>query len=149
MNYTQFYGIKWATRLRRGKSKNRAGSIFVVSNENIQEIARYLFSLRFGCRLSTATAQRKEPITCLGNSCYHFFARRQRLLLIAHGWFLTDKKNPKGYYITDIVTGALWIEREIFDLWGIEFSGHPRMEQLLTLNSPENPDRPLRFGRSL
>jgi len=110
---------------------------FVVSNENLKEIARYLF-VTLGCRLSTATAQETYHVSHDASGCYYC----PRVVL-------TDKKNPKVNTITDIVTGALWIEREIFDLWGIEFSGHPRMEQLLTLNSPENPDRPLRFGRSL
>ncbi|MCZ8344203.1 MAG: NADH-quinone oxidoreductase subunit C [Leptospira sp.] len=33
--------------------------------------------------------------------------------------------------ITDIFVGANWPEREIFDLMGIEFSGHPQLERLI------------------
>lgn len=33
--------------------------------------------------------------------------------------------------ITDVYVGALWTEREVFDLVGITFEGHPRMTRLL------------------
>ncbi|MFH0881428.1 MAG: NADH-quinone oxidoreductase subunit C [bacterium] len=33
---------------------------------------------------------------------------------------------------TDLFIGALWTEREIFDLMGIRFTGHPRMTRLLS-----------------
>jgi len=36
--------------------------------------------------------------------------------------------------LTDLFVGANWTEREIFDLYGINFKGHPRMARLL------NPD---------
>ncbi|HPC35317.1 MAG TPA: NADH-quinone oxidoreductase subunit C [Candidatus Marinimicrobia bacterium] len=117
---------------------------FVVSNENLKEIARYLF-VTLGCRLSTASAQE----TYHGLEILYHFSHDASGCYYCPRVVLNDKKNPKVNTITDIVTGALWIEREIFDLWGIEFVGHPRMDQLLTLNSPENPDRPLRFGRLL
>lgn len=114
---------------------------FVVSNENLREVARHLF-VTLGCRLSTATAQ----------ETYHGLEILYHFSHDASGCYycprvITGKDHPKVNSITEIVTGALWIEREMFDLWGIEFVGHPRMEQLLTLNNPENPNKPLRFGR--
>jgi NADH-quinone oxidoreductase subunit C len=114
---------------------------FVVSNENLRDVARHLF-VTLGCRLSTATAQ----------ETYHGLVILYHFSHDASGCYycprvITNKEHPKVNSITEIVTGALWIEREMFDLWGIEFTGHPRMEQLLTLNSPNNPNKPLRFGR--
>jgi NADH-quinone oxidoreductase subunit C len=49
--------------------------------------------------------------------------------------------------ITPIIRGAEWIEREISELFGIAFEGHPRPERLLTRDHPKPPDRPLRLRR--
>ncbi|GBE29241.1 MAG TPA: hypothetical protein ENH10_10540 [Bacteroidetes bacterium] len=42
--------------------------------------------------------------------------------------------NPTLPTLTDLFVGASWTEREIFDLMGITFTGHPRMTRIL------NPD---------
>lgn len=33
--------------------------------------------------------------------------------------------------LTDLFAGADWMEREIFDLFGIEFEGHPQLKRIL------------------
>ncbi len=115
---------------------------FVVKEEHLLEIVKYLFD-GIGCRLSTATAQE----TYHGLEILYHFSLDKAGIYFCPRIVISDKQNPKVLSITALVPGAVWIEREMFDLWGIEFVGHPRMEQLLTLNSPENPNQPLRFGR--
>jgi NADH-quinone oxidoreductase subunit C len=114
---------------------------FYVPNEEITTMAEYLHK-KLGCRLSTATAQETYDgieIT------YHFSLDRIGQYFCPR--VLLDKKQPRVQSITPIVYGAIWIEREIFDFWGVEFVGHPRMERLLALHHPQNLDKPLRFGR--
>jgi NADH-quinone oxidoreductase subunit C len=40
----------------------------------------------------------------------------------------TDGQAPS---ITSIIPGANWYERELFDLFGIEFEGHPDLKRIM------------------
>ncbi|MFA4839500.1 MAG: NADH-quinone oxidoreductase subunit C [Candidatus Neomarinimicrobiota bacterium] len=116
---------------------------FNVGSENLCEVAEYLFK-NLGCRLSTATAmEMMHGIEIL----YHFSLDRAGQYFCPRV-VITDKEHPKVPSITSIIGGAVWIEREMFDLWGIEFDGHPRMEELLTIHHPRGLKQPMRFGRT-
>ncbi len=116
---------------------------FDVKNEDLRDIVKLLFN-DMGCRLSTATGMEMEAALEI---VYHFsdddtgqyYCPRVKI---------KDKKNPEVNSIVPIVKGAEWIEREIFDFWGIIFTDHPRMERLLALNHPENLKNPLRMEDS-
>jgi len=113
---------------------------FNVTNDDLQDIADYLFN-KMGCRLSTATAMEMyHGIEIL----YHFSLDKTGQYFCPR-IVIKDKKNPKVNSISSIIEGAIWIEREIFDLLGVEFIGHPRMEELLTLHHPGTVKQPLRF----
>lgn len=45
------------------------------------------------------------------------------------------KENAEVDTITDLFSGANWMERETFDFFGIKFKGHPDMRTIL--NDPE------------
>ncbi len=40
----------------------------------------------------------------------------------------TDRQAPS---ITPLIAGANWYERELFDLFGIEFQGHPNLRRIM------------------
>jgi NADH-quinone oxidoreductase subunit C len=42
----------------------------------------------------------------------------------------TDRQNPRVSSVTAIWKGALLMEREVFDLMGINFSGHPDLRRI-------------------
>ena len=115
---------------------------FEVSNENVRDVVQYIFRT-LGCRLSTATATELYQ----GVEVLYHFSDDESGQYFCPRIIIKDKKNPSMNSITPIVKGAEWIEREMFDLWGINFEGHPRMEKLLTLNNPKNHDKPLRLRR--
>ncbi len=52
--------------------------------------------------------------------------------MVEHRWLriktLTDERVPT---VTDIFPGANWYERELFDLFGIHFDGHPELTRLM------------------
>ncbi|MFQ5454130.1 MAG: NADH-quinone oxidoreductase subunit C [Candidatus Zixiibacteriota bacterium] len=50
--------------------------------------------------------------------------------------------NPKIHTLTNLWAGANWLEREVFDLMGIHFEGHPDLTKILTAD--ELKGHPLR-----
>lgn len=60
---------------------------------------------------------------------YHLLSPRQnqRIRMTVQ----TDEETPVPS-VTEIWPGALWFEREAYDLYGILFSGHPDLRRLLT-----------------
>ncbi|MCK4837916.1 MAG: NADH-quinone oxidoreductase subunit NuoB [Desulfobulbaceae bacterium] len=64
---------------------------------------------------------------------------------LGHKVFLrcpVSKEQPEINTISDIFRGAEWHEREVFDLFGIRFSGHPDMRRIFLLD--DFPGYPLR-----
>lgn len=58
------------------------------------------------------------------------------LVSYAHGHVLTlkvnaDRESPKIPTVSGVWAGANWLEREAFDLLGIEFLGHPDLRRIL------------------
>ena len=66
------------------------------------------------------------------------FAVVAHLLSIIHNWrirvrvFALDDVKPVISSVTDIWPAANWFEREAFDMFGIEFDGHPDPRRILT-----------------
>jgi NADH dehydrogenase I D subunit len=102
-----------------------------VKPEGIVEIARHLKSSKY---LSfkvltdlTAVHERREnhPFTIV----YHLYSvegnRRIRLKVNL------DREDQKPPTITTLWRSANWYEREVFDMFGIEFEGHPNMKRIL------------------
>ena len=63
-------------------------------------------------------------------------ASRVRLKIPLYG------ENPRAQSVTDIWPSANWYEREVFDLFGIHFEGHPKLRRLIM--PPEWEGHPLR-----
>lgn len=126
-----------------GRTIDKKGRLyFEVAPENLHEVVRYLF-LTLGCRLSTATGMEMYR----GLEVLYQFSHDATGQYYCPRVVMTDRKNSRMPSITPIVKGAEWIEREMAELLGIVFEGHPRPEPLLTKNHPQPPDLPLRKRR--
>ncbi|MFZ0242133.1 MAG: NADH-quinone oxidoreductase subunit B/C/D [Desulfobacterales bacterium] len=107
-----------------------------VNRERVKEVLQHLktaASPRFR-RLEDVTAidesARRDRSNRPGYSLvYHLLAfdspRRVRLKIDVDG------VNPAAASVTDIWPSAAWYEREVFDLFGIDFHGHPNLRRLL------------------
>jgi Ni,Fe-hydrogenase III component G len=97
-----------------------------ISPEDLKESVR-IFHQDLGLRFSIATGtdtQADIEIT------YHFSSdgTGQFFSLRVH---LKDKVNPEIDSISGIMKAGEWIEREIWELLGVNFKGHPDLRRLL------------------
>jgi NADH-quinone oxidoreductase subunit C len=77
---------------------------------------------------------------------YHFFSlsarRRLRLKIRLPG------KDPEAASLTALWKNADWLEREVFDMFGVRFAGHPELRRLFMNEEfeghPLRKDYPLR-----
>lgn len=127
-----------------GRTIDKEGRLyFEVAGENLLEVVRYLFRT-MGCRLSTATAMEMYR----GLEVLYHFSHDATGRYFCPRLVITDLKDPKAPSIAPVVKGAEWIEREMSELLGITFVGHPQPERLLTRDHPKTPHLPLRRRRA-
>jgi len=98
----------------------------------LRTIATYLFK-ELGARFNIASGMdEREHMEIL----YHFTLEDMNLIISLR--VKLDKKNLKIDSLTTLFEAANWVEREIHELLGIDFIGHPDLRRLLL---PENwPD---------
>ena len=74
---------------------------------------------------------------------YHF-SNDKTGQMITLKTLIKDKKNPRIKSIAPIIKGAEWIEREMWELLGIRFDGHPNLKRLLLADEFPEGVHPLR-----
>jgi len=73
---------------------------------------------------------------------YHFTIEDLRLILSLR--VKLEKTNPRIDSLAPVFKGANWIEREMWELLGIEFTGHPDLKRLLLADEWPKGVYPLR-----
>jgi NADH-quinone oxidoreductase subunit C len=85
--------------------------------ENPQTKMDYLFSL--------TASDRKDGL----NVIYHLTSTEYRHTVVLKV-ILADKENPMVATVSDLWSAAEYLEREVFDLFGIKFENHPDLRRL-------------------
>jgi Ni,Fe-hydrogenase III component G len=118
------------------KSKKR---MYVsAAKDDTKDIVQYLFS-NMGARFSIATA----IDTRLGvEILYHMAFDKDGMIVSVRT--LVAKPELEMPTFTDIIPGTEWIEREIHEMFGVDFIGHPRLERLLLPDDWEDGVYPFR-----
>jgi len=80
-------------------------------------------------RVSTVTAIDRYPAEPRFEVVYHLHSieRNERIRLKAR----ISGSEPVIESVTSVWRGANWYEREVFDLFGIRFSGHPDLRRIM------------------
>jgi Ni,Fe-hydrogenase III component G len=73
---------------------------------------------------------------------YHFSVEQLNLLISLR--VKLDKENPQVPSLAPVFKGASWIEREMHELLGIDFVGHPDLRRLLLADEWPEGVYPLR-----
>jgi NADH-quinone oxidoreductase subunit C len=133
MTYAEFLN-KYAAKITSGK-QNGNRLYFSIRDEDLVEICQFLLK-ELGCRLSTATGMEVyDGIEVM----YHFSDDLEGQYFCPT--VKTGHTNPEVNSITPLTKAASWIEREIHDMFGVVFRGHPNLKPLLKENNdgiPEN-----------
>lgn len=111
---------------------------FTVKKEILPKIARYIFN-EIGARFSTASGVDTRKVVEI---LYHFSVDEIGLILSIR--VILEKPDLEVLSMTSIVKCTDWIEREIHEMLGVNFKGHPNLKHLLLKDDwPEN-NYPLR-----
>ena len=113
-------------------------------SDSICDICKFIFT-DIGARFVIATG-----IDC--DDCFeilYHFSYDQTGCVITVKAFIRDRDNPEIESITPLIPGAEWIEREMYDLLGINFRNHPRLERLILADDWPEGVYPLRKDAKL
>ena len=115
---------------------------FSIKKEDIIETVKLLFkelSLRFSIASGSEVPEGFEIL-------YHFsFDETGEIFSVRT--LIEDKNNPSIDAITPLFPGAEWIEREMWELLGINFKGHPNLKRLLLADDWPERNYPLRQNK--
>jgi Ni,Fe-hydrogenase III component G len=109
-----------------------------VAQQDLKEIVLYIFKI-LGARLSTLTSvDTRSGIELL----YHMLTDKGAVCLTIR----TMVKKPELIIesITNDIQGAEWLEREVHEMMGVNFTGHPNMRRLLLPDDWKEGDYPYR-----
>jgi len=110
-----------------------------IKKEYIREAVEILFK-ELGLRFATASG----VDTPSGFEILYHFSFDQSGEFYSLRVLLEDKKHPEIDSIAPLFPGAEWIEREIWELLGINFKGHPNLKKLLLAEDWPEGNYPLR-----
>jgi NADH:ubiquinone oxidoreductase subunit C len=96
-----------------------------------------------GCRFVTATG----TDTPSGIEILYHFSYDRSGHVISLRTLLANKAHPEMVSIAPLLKGAEWIEREMWELLGINFVGHPNLKHLLLIDEWPEGEYPLRKNK--
>ncbi len=107
-------------------AKNNRRATITVEPASIVTISEFLVrELLFRFIIATAMETDKGF-----EILYHFSKDKAGLVLNVR--VILDKENPVIDSLTGLFEGANWIEREMYEIIGINFKNHPNLEKLIS-----------------
>jgi len=110
-----------------------------ISPKEVRYAANLLFN-EINARFATATGQD----TPAGMEILYHFSFDKTGQIFSLRVLLPDKKKPEVDSLATMFPAAEWIEREMWELLGINFKGHPNLKHLLLIDEWPEGECPLR-----
>ena len=110
-----------------------------IKPQDLKEAVTFLFK-ELNLRLCTCSGQD----TPKGFEILYHFSFDKTGEIISVRVLIENKKSPQIDSITPILPAAEWIEREMWELLGINFKGHPNLKRLLLSEEWPEGKYPLR-----
>ncbi|MFB6214256.1 MAG: NADH-quinone oxidoreductase subunit C [Candidatus Bipolaricaulia bacterium] len=123
-----------------GKGKQSSNRLYLNPEPEIfEKLVEAIFE-EYDGRLATISCVDEEDQFRL---LYHFALDGEGLMTTVK--LPVEKgENPSTESITNLIQGAEWIEREIMEMFGIEFQNHPAEKRLLKAEALGDEDFPYR-----
>ena len=106
--------------------KNQKRMIITITPESIIKVATYLYKTE-GFRFIIASALHTKKGFEIH---YHFSKDVSGLILNIH--VILDSKEPAIESLSNMFDASNWIEREMHELFGINFINHPNQDKLIS-----------------
>jgi len=106
--------------------KNPRRIIITIKHEAILDIAGFLYK-EAGFRFIIASAIHTKRGFEIH---YHFSKDQSGLILNLH--VILDRENPEVESLSNMLNATNWIEREMHELFGINFLNHPNQDKLIS-----------------
>jgi NADH-quinone oxidoreductase subunit C len=107
-------------------TKNQKRVIITIRPDSLVNIASYLYKNE-GFRFIIASALHTKR----GYEIHYHFSRDE-IGLILNILVILDNDNPQIESLSNMFNASNWIEREIHELFGINFLNHPNQEKLIS-----------------
>lgn len=124
--------------LKINRKESRRRMILYIHPKEILHITKYILE-ELECRFVTATImQEGERIEIF----YHFSQDENGQVISIH--VELPLEDPKIESLSNLTHATNWIEREMHELYGVEFINHPKMEPLISEGNWEKDEFPYR-----
>ncbi len=108
-----------------------------VSPDKLVEVARFLHddpALQYEALTDVSSVDRSKLPISPGDARFQTvyqlrsYTRKQHLMVVCP---LENSETPTVSTLAQVFEGAVWPEREVYDLMGIQFAGHPDLRRIL------------------
>lgn len=130
---------KLASKIIKWQEHSPKRIYFSIKPSDIKEVSGFLFK-ELGLRFAIASGTDMP----LGLEILYHFSLDKTGQLVSVRVLIEDKKKPQIDSIAPLFKGAEWIEREMWELLGINFIGHPNLTHLLLIDEWPQGKYPLR-----
>ncbi|HTY44503.1 MAG TPA: NADH-quinone oxidoreductase subunit C [Patescibacteria group bacterium] len=121
------------------KEKSSRRIYFSVKTQDVFKAVEFLFK-ELGLRFSIASGvDTPEGFEIL----YHFSCDKTGEIFSLRT-LIADRQHPQIDSIAPLFSGAEWVEREMWEMLGINFKGHPNLKRLLLADDWPEGKYPLR-----